>query len=100
MKFNRSIVNLLQNDLAETLEAGPLIGSARDLEDDELEVEVKEEKEEVDIQTTEEEAMAGEQNLEAIRKKEEARIKMFEQDTCCFKIIPPVYQSILTKEFG
>ncbi len=69
MKFNRSIVNPLQTDLVEILEAGPLIGSARDLEDDELEVEVKEEKKGVDIQTTEEEAMAGEQNLEAIRKK-------------------------------
>ena len=69
------MVNLLQNDLAETLEAGPLIGSARDLEDDELEVEVKEEKKEVDIQATEEEAMAGEQNLEAIRKKRGGKTK-------------------------
>jgi hypothetical protein len=75
MKFNRSIVNLLQNDLAETLEAGLLIGSARDLEDDELEVEVKEEEKEVDILTTEEEAMAGEQNLEAIRKKRGGKTK-------------------------
>jgi hypothetical protein len=75
LKFNRSIVNLLQNDLAETLEAGLLIGSARDLEDDELEVEVKEEEKEVDILTTEEEAMAGEQNLEAIRKKRGGKTK-------------------------
>lgn len=75
MKFNRSIVNLLQNDLAETLEAGPLIGSARDLEDDELEVEVKEEEREVDILMIEEEAMAGEQNLEAIRKKRGGKTK-------------------------
>ena len=75
MKFNRSIVNPLQTDLVETLEAGPLIGSARDLEDDELEVEVKEEEKEVDIQTTEEEAMAGEQNLEAIRKKRGGKTK-------------------------
>lgn len=75
MKFNRSIVNLHQNDLAETLEAGPLIGSARDLEDDELEVEVKEEEREVDILMIEEEAMAGEQNLEAIRKKRGGKTK-------------------------
>jgi hypothetical protein len=77
-----------------------LIGSARDLEDGELEVEVEEEEKEVDIQTTGEEAMVGEQNLEAIRKKEEAGLKMFELDSYCFKIIPQGYQSILTTEFG
>ena len=75
MKFNRSIVNPHQNDLAETLEAGPITGSARDLEDDELEVEVKEEEREVDILMIEEEAMAGEQNLEAIRKKRGCKTK-------------------------
>ena len=71
MKFNKSIVNPLQNDLVETLENDPLIGLARDLEEDEEEVEGKE----ADIQTTEEEAMVEEQNLEAIRKKRGGKTK-------------------------
>jgi hypothetical protein len=48
MKFNRNIVSLLQNGLIETLETGPLIDLAQDLEEEE-----EEEEEEVDIQMIE-----------------------------------------------
>jgi hypothetical protein len=74
MKFNRSIVNPLQNDQVATLGTSPYIGSARDLEEDEEGGEEVEEKE-VDFQTIEEEAMAGEQNLEVIRKKRGGKIE-------------------------
>ena len=71
MKFNRNIVSRLQNDLIEALETDPLTGSGQGLEEEEEE----EEEEEVDIQTIEVETMAGEQNLEVIRKKGGGRAK-------------------------
>ena len=71
MKFNRNIVSRLQNDLIEALETDPLTGPGQDLEEEEEE----EEEEEVDIQRIELEAMAGEQNLEVIRKKRRGRAK-------------------------
>ena len=61
MKFNRNIVSLLQNGLIETLEIGPLIGSAQDLEEEveeEEEVDIQMIEVEVDMQTIEAEDMA------------------------------------------
>ena len=72
MKFNRNIVSRLQNDLIEVLETDPLTGSGQGLEEGE---EKEEEGEEVDIQTIEVEAMAGEQDIEVIRKKRGGRAK-------------------------